>query len=126
NQNVGGKPDVFKDEYGKNHGYKPGFAYSSGIESMLNMPIKGIIFYQGESNAQELERVTEYSELMKLMVEDYRKKWKKDLPFYFVQLSSIDTVNYKGQLWPQFRDEQRKAMDIILRSGMAVSSDVGA
>lgn len=47
------------------------------------------------------------------MIDDYRKQWKQHLPFYLVQLSSIDTINYKGQLWPHFRDEQRKAMHQI-------------
>ena len=47
------------------------------------------------------------------------------MPFYFVQLSSIDTVKYKGQLWPEFRDEQRKVVQQLSNTGMAVSSDVG-
>lgn len=126
-QNVGGLNNVPKDEYGNNHAFKPGFAYESGIAPILNLPIKGIICYQGESNAQEIERVNEYAALSKLMVDDYRKKWKQqDLPFYFVQLSSIDTVKYKGHLWPQFRDEQRKMLQIISNIGMAVCSDIGA
>lgn len=61
------------------------------------------------------------------MTEDYRKRWKQpDLPFYFVQLSSIDTIKYKGHLWPQFRDEQRKMLNHIPNTGMAVCSDIGA
>lgn len=61
------------------------------------------------------------------MVDDYRRKWKQpQLPFYFVQLSSIDTVKYKGQLWPLFRNEQRKMLQLIPNSGMAVCSDIGA
>ncbi|MBP6023868.1 sialate O-acetylesterase [Ferruginibacter sp.] len=125
-QNVGSLNNVPKDEYGKNHAYKPGFAFASGIENLLPMPVKGVLCYQGESNAQELERVNEYAALSKLMIDDYRKKWKQpDLPFYFVQLSSIDTVKYKGHLWPQFRDEQRKMFQLIPYSGMAVCSDIG-
>lgn len=126
NQNVGGLTNVPKDEYGNNHSFKPGFAYKSGIEPILNLPIKGILCYQGESNAQEIDRVNEYASLSALMVEDYRKKWKQPkLPFYFVQLSSIDTLKYKGQLWPLFRDEQRKMMNLVANSGMAVCSDIG-
>lgn len=126
-QNVGGLNNVSKDEYGNNHSYKPGFAYQAGIAPILNMPIKGVLCYQGESNAQEIERVNEYAALSKLMIDDYRKKWKQPkLPFYFVQLSSIDTIKYKGHLWPQFRDEQRKMLQLIPNSGMAVCSDIGA
>lgn len=125
-QNVGSLQNVPEDENGKNHAYKPGFAYNAGIAPLFNMPIKGILCYQGESNAQEIERVEEYGRLSALMVNDYRKKWKQPaLPFYYVQLSSIDTAKYKGALWPQFRDEQRKMMTLIPNSGMAVCSDIG-
>lgn len=126
-QNVGNASVVAADANGKNHPFKPGFAYAAGIAPLLPFPIKGILNYQGESNAQETERVNEYAALTKLMVDDYRKKWKQPtLPFYYVQLSSIDTLKYKGQLWPQFRNEQGKMMDIISNSGMAVCSDIGA
>lgn len=126
-QNIGDLKNVAADENGRNHAYKPGFAYETGIKPLLQMPIRGILCYQGESNAQEIERVNEYAALSKLMVDDYRKKWNQpQLPFYFVQLSSIDTVKYKGHLWPAFRDEQRKMLQGIPYSGMAVCSDIGA
>jgi sialate O-acetylesterase len=126
-QNTGSVNNVPNNENGNNHAYKPGFAYSAGIEPLFPFAIKGILNYQGESNAQEIERVNEYAALSRLMIDDYRKKWKQPvLPFYFVQLSSIDTVKYKGQLWPEFRNEQRKMMQFIRYSGMAVCSDIGA
>lgn len=125
-QNVGKNKNVPKDDQGNNHAFKPGFAYEAGIKPLLNMPIKGILCYQGESNAQEIERVDEYGQLSLLMMNDLRKKWHQpDLPFLFTQLSSIDTLHYKGQLWPNFRDEQRKMLDLIPFSGMAVTSDIG-
>jgi len=126
-QNVGGNQQVPADENGKNHAYKPGFAYTAGIEPLLPYALKGILCYQGESNAQEPERVAEYADLTRLMVSDYRKKWKDHhLPFYFVQLSSIDTIKYEGRLWPGFRNEQRKILSSLTYSGMAVCSDIGA
>ena len=126
-QNVGSLPNTPSDALGKHHGYKPGFAYTAGIEPLLPLPIKGILCYQGESNAQEIERVNEYAELTTLMVTDFRKKWKNpDLPYYFVQLSSIDTIRYKGQLWPEFRDVQRQTLTLLPHSGMAVCTDIGA
>lgn len=113
-------------ESGPNHAYKPGFLYASGVEPILNIPVKGILWYQGESNAQGLARVLEYPQLQKMLVEDYRKRWNEEsLPFYWVQLSSIDSVNYKSQNWPLFRDLQRLLLEEIKYGGMAVSSDVG-
>ncbi|HMT97412.1 MAG TPA: sialate O-acetylesterase, partial [Ferruginibacter sp.] len=126
-QNVEESINVPADEHGLNHAYKPGFAFEAGIKPLLQMPVRGILCYQGESNAQEIERISEYADLSALMVSDYRKNWKQpQLPFYFVQLSSIDTVKYKGQLWPEFRNEQRKMLQLISNSGMAVCSDIGA
>lgn len=123
-QNVGDVKQA--DPSGPNHGYKPGFAFKTGIQPIINLPIKGIIWYQGESNAQEIERVNEYADLQKLMIKDYRAKWHQpQMPFYWVQLSSIDTAKYKSQLWPQFRDEQRKLLKMIQYGGMAVCSDIG-
>lgn len=124
--NIGSKNQVASDEYGKNHAYKPGFAFKAGIGPLLQFPIKGILNYQGESNAQEMERVEEYNALSELLVNDYRQKWKENLPYYFVQLSSIDTLQYNGRLWPEFRNEQRKLLAKIPNCGMAVCSDIGA
>ncbi|MBL0110718.1 MAG: sialate O-acetylesterase [Saprospiraceae bacterium] len=109
------------------HPFAPGFAFDRGLKSFVPLPIKGVIFYQGESNAQEQDRVAEYADLFKLMVRDYRRQWHQpSLPFYYVQLSSIDTTRYKSQCWPAFREEQRKILSTVDHTGMAVSSDVGA
>ena len=125
-QNVGALQNIPTDNNGKYHAYKPGFACKAGILPLLNIPIKGILCYQGESNAQEMERVNEYGALSALLIKDYRKKWGQPaLPYYYVQLSSIDTLKYSGALWPQFRDEQRKMLTLIPNSGMAVCSDIG-
>lgn len=126
-QNLGTKFALLSnDDINTNHAFKPGFAFESGIRPMIDLPITGVLCYQGESNAQEVDRVFEYVALTKLLIEDYRKKWHQpNLPFYFTQLSSIDTLKYKGQLWPQFRNEQRKIVQLIPYTGMAVSSDSG-
>ncbi|OYU54964.1 MAG: sialate O-acetylesterase [Chitinophagaceae bacterium BSSC1] len=125
-QNIGSLSSVLKDDFGKFHSYKPGFAYDAGLTSLIQFPIKGIICYQGESNAQELDRVYEYAALTQLMISNFRNKWKEPkLPYYFVQLSSKDTLKYKSEFWPQFRDQQRLIMDLVSNTGMAVSSDLG-
>lgn len=126
-QNTGNNTSIAADDLGPNHAYKPGFAYAAGVAAFTSMPIAGVLCYQGESNAQEPERVAEYAALNELMINDYRQVWQQPkLPFYFVQLSSIEATNYKSALWPAFRNEQRLMLDKIAYSGMAVSSDVGA
>lgn len=126
-QNLGKDNFAKNDLNGMNHAFKPGFAFDAGIRPLINLNIKGIICYQGESNAQEIERVHEYGDLMKLMLNDYRNIWRNEhLPFYFAQISSIDSINYKGQLWPLFRDVQRNFANATHHTGMAVTSDIGA
>lgn len=124
-QNIGDHSNGFRDELGLNHAYKPGFAYECGIEP-LHLSIKGILWYQGESNAQEMDRVLEYPALQKMLIKNYRDHWHDaKLPFYWVQLSSVDTPYYKSQLWPIFRDEQRLLLNEINNAGMAVCHDYG-
>ena len=83
------------------HPYEPCYLYESGILPLQQFPIKGIIWYQGESNAHNREA---HEKLFKLLVDSWRKNWEdNELPFYYVQLSSIDRPS-----WPWFRDSQRR------------------
>lgn len=100
------------------HPYEPCYLYESGIRPLEQFPIKGIIWYQGESNAHNREA---HEKLFRLLVESWRKNWgDPDLPFYFVQLSSMDRPS-----WTWFRDSQRRLMAEFANTGMAVSSDKG-
>lgn len=100
------------------HPYEPCYLYESGIRLLEQYPIRGIIWYQGESNAHNWEA---HEALFKLLVNAWRKNWNDDcLPFYYVQLSSLDRPS-----WPWFRDSQRRMLNEISDIGMAVSSDHG-
>jgi sialate O-acetylesterase len=111
----------YGDENGPNHAFKPGFAFKSGVLPLKDLPISGVLVYQGESNAEETARVEEYGKLFRLLTAQYRQLWgSPELPFYWVQLSSIERP-----LWPVFREEQRKLLDSIKYSGMAVTTDHG-
>ena len=126
-QNVGSIPDAWSDERGPNHGYKPGFAFEGGVQPLSRLAIKGVLWYQGESNSLEKERVEEYDALFRVLVKNYRSAWKNSrMPFYWVQLSSIDTLHYNSRFWPQFRDLQRQSLHLVRHGGMAVSSDIGS
>ena len=100
------------------HPYEPCYLYESGILSLQQYPIKGVIWYQGESNAHNKDA---HEKLFKLLVQSWRKNWSNDeLPFYFVQLSSLNRPS-----WPWFRDSQRRLMKEIPNTGMAVCTDRG-
>ncbi|MBP8115656.1 MAG: hypothetical protein KAY50_09885, partial [Chitinophagaceae bacterium] len=120
-QNVGKNNNVPADEQGPNHAYKPGFAFKAGIDSLRNFSVKGILIYQGESNAEEPERVDEYKELFKLFIKEYREVWSnKQLPIYWIQLSSIER-----KYWAMFRNNQLQLLKETHNTGMAVTSDIG-
>ncbi|MFH6956717.1 GDSL-type esterase/lipase family protein [Flavobacterium aquidurense] len=99
------------------HPYGPCYNYEAGVTHFTDFPIKGIIWYQGESNAHNIEL---YEHLMPVLVGSWRKAWGTSLPFYYVQLSGTDRPT-----WPSFRDAQNKLQKIIPNSGMAISSDYG-
>lgn len=100
------------------HPYEPCYLYESGILPLQKYPIKGVIWYQGESNAHNMEA---HSELFKLLVGSWRSNWSNPtMPFYFVQLSSLNRPS-----WPWLRYSQLQLMQQIANAGMAVSSDCG-
>ncbi len=100
------------------HPYKPAYLFSSAIRPLGQLPIAGVIWYQGESNAHNAEV---YERLFSMLVNSWRKHFCNDsLPFYFVQLSSINRPS-----WPAFRNKQRLLSKKIPNIYMAVSSDVG-
>lgn len=110
-QNMGG-------DAANRHPYEPSYLYSSAVLPMEQYPIEGIIWYQGESNAHNVEA---YEELFPLLVSSFRDYWQNPgLPFFFVQLSSLNRPS-----WPSFRNAQRKLMERIPGTGMVVSSDKG-
>lgn len=109
-----------KDKYGikARHPFDPTMLFDAGINPIKDYNIKGVVWYQGESNA---ERVDFHSRLFKLLVQDWRLHWNKpEMPFYYVQLSSINRPT-----WGHFRDSQRRLLSEIPNTGMAVTSDVG-
>lgn len=100
------------------HPYEPCYLYESGILPLQKYPIKGVIWYQGESNAHNMEA---HSVLFKLLVGSWRSNWSNPtMPFYFVQLSSLNRPS-----WPWLRYSQLQLMQQIANTGMAVSSDCG-
>ena len=107
------------------HPYEPCYNFEAGILPLDHYPITGVIWYQGESNA---ERVEVHEELFPLLVDSWRNYFsvipseakESLLPFYYVQLSSL---NRPG--WPIFRDSQRRLLESRPGLGMAVTSDLG-
>ncbi len=102
----------------RRHPYEPSYLFAAGMRPLDSYPVAGVIWYQGESNAHNIEL---HEQLFPLLVKSWREYYSDgSLPFYFVQLSSIDRPS-----WPQFRDSQRRMAKAIPGVAMAVSSDLG-
>ena len=100
------------------HPYEPCYLYETGIAPLKDFPIRGVIWYQGESNAHNVEL---FETQFPALVNSWRSTWNDaEMPFHFVQLSSINRPS-----WPHFRDAQRKLAEQIPHCEMAVSSDKG-
>jgi sialate O-acetylesterase len=109
------------------HPYDPAYLFEAAIAPLGHLPIRGVIWYQGESNAHNIEV---HERLFRLLEQSWReffaRRWncefqkKPSLPFYIVQLSSLPRPS-----WPAFRDSQRRLADELTDTWMAVSSDLG-
>ena len=100
------------------HPYEPCYLYETGIMPIAHYPIKGAIWYQGESNAHNVEL---HEVIFPTLIDSWRRTWNDaGMPFYFVQLSSINRPS-----WPHFRDSQRRLAAEITNCDFAVSSDKG-
>ncbi len=104
--------------------FRPGGLYNSLINPMKKYTVKGVIWYQGETNAG---RGFQYRQLFKDLIVDWRDQMEKaDLPFLFVQLANLGVPNKQPveNGWAETRDAQRRALELP-NTGMAVAFDIG-
>lgn len=100
------------------HPYEPSYLYSAAIRPIEEYNVAGTIWYQGESNAHNIEV---HEQLFPVLVAGWRNAFRSaDMPFLFVQLSSLDRPS-----WPLFRDSQRRLAETVPGTAMVVSSDHG-
>ncbi|GGM88065.1 9-O-acetylesterase [Dyadobacter beijingensis] len=97
--------------------------YNAMIVPLLPFAVRGMLWYQGESNAS---RAYQYRQSFPLMINDWRKLWNDEFSFYWVQLSSYgtDRDSNKGSNWAELREAQNLTLSLP-KTGMAVSTDVG-
>ena len=101
----------------------PSVLYNAMIAPIVPFAIRGVIWYQGESNAG---RAYQYRTLFPIMIRDWRSAWGRDFPFYFVQLANWRAR--KSQPDESDWAELREAQALTLRepkTGMAVTIDIG-
>ncbi len=104
--------------------YMPSGLFNGMINPALNYTIKGIAWYQGESNA---DRSREYKDLFPVFVNDWREKWNMhDCPFLYVQLPNyMEALDQPSESnWALFREVQLKSL-YLPNTAMVTTIDLG-
>ena len=102
--------------------WAPSWLFNGMVAPFTGLPIKGVIWYQGESNASA-ELAPLYSKLFPALITDWRSHWQEgDFPFLFVQIANFDAG--ESDNWPLVREAQRHTLSLA-NTGMAVTVDVG-
>lgn len=107
-----------------NGNHRPANLYNGCLAPVIGYPIRGVIWYQGESNAG---RAYQYRELFPMMINLWRKDWNiGDFPFYWVQLADYLPVKSEpGESnWAELREAQTMATSLP-KTGQAVIIDLG-
>ncbi|UKI31201.1 MAG: sialate O-acetylesterase [Lentisphaeria bacterium] len=132
---IGERPEPPSLTVGRNSHF-PATLYNSMIAPWTIYPIRGVIWYQGESNSG---RYKDYMILHPLLIKDWRTKWNNpEMPFLFVQLAAFERhspsepgpadfwVNRQpsDSNWPKLREVQTATL-AVPNTGMAVAIDIG-
>ena len=114
-------PDL---EWGAGNQNSPHILFDSRLSPLIPYGLRGVIWYQGESNASEAPL---YRRMLPLMIQDWRRAWGQgDFPFLQVQLANYgEPVQHPGSSsWAELREAQ---LDVLKEpvTGMAVAVDIG-
>jgi sialate O-acetylesterase len=100
----------------------PAMLWNGMIAPLTPFPIRGVLWYQGESNSP-IERAPSYERIFRTMIEDWRRQWQiGDFPFLYVQISNFKSGPH--EVWPVIREAQRRSLETS-NTAMAVTIDIG-
>ncbi|MBS1521379.1 MAG: 9-O-acetylesterase [Bacteroidetes bacterium] len=100
--------------------------FNSMIAPLIPYSIKGVIWYQGEANADGMEGAQQYYTLFPAMINDWRQRWGYNFPFLYVQLAGFqpDKTEPADYPWARLREAQFKTL-ALPNTGMATAIDIG-
>ncbi|MEN3325052.1 sialate O-acetylesterase [Mariniflexile soesokkakense] len=104
--------------------WKPEGLYNAMVAPLLNLKIKGALWYQGESNTRNPK---EYAKTLPALIKDWRTNWNQgEFPFLIVQLTNFMESNSEPteSNWAQLRQSQLETLSVP-NTGMAVTIDLG-
>jgi sialate O-acetylesterase len=102
--------------------WTPAWLYNGMVAPAINYPIKGVIWYQGETNSAN-ERASMYQRIFPALIQDWRNQWQEgNFPFLFVQISAFTSNSTED--WAVVREAQRRTL-ALANTAMAVTIDIG-
>ena len=117
-------PEYVEPDYSILSDWMPSYIFNAMIAPILSYSIKGVIWYQGEANA---DHAFQYRTLFPALINDWREQWKQgNFPFLFVQLANFKP-NFNSPVesdWAELREAQLKTLTLP-NTGMAVIIDIG-
>ncbi len=119
-----GKPAPRKPVRATENAWRPNCLYNGMISPLSPYAIRGVIWYQGESNAHAAER---YRTTFPMMIKSWRAEWGQgDVPFLFVQLANFreQAAEPVESKWAELREAQTSTLNLP-NTAMAVTIDIG-
>ena len=108
------------------HPYKPAYLYETGIEPWENFPVAGVIWYQGESDA-EIQDEEQNATLLHDLIKGWRDELDNEkLPFLMVELPRINDKSALRAYWPEFRRVQRHVAQTMPAVHSLTTIDLGS
>ena len=107
----------------------PMVLYNQMVHPLQRFPVKGVLWYQGESNANNVAQAVAYRDLFAKLITSWRREWvgTHDFPFLWVQLPNFnppDSVPPKRSAWATQRESMAAAL-ALPKTGQAITIDVG-
>lgn len=103
---------------------RPAVLYNGMISPLCGLPLRGVIWYQGEANNGRGEQ---YATLLPTLIADWRSFFgQEELPFLFVQLAPFRYAQQSPEALAEIWDAQLKTLKTVPGTGMAVTTDIGA
>lgn len=103
----------------------PGNHYNAMIKPIIPFAIKGVIWYQGETNTSA---AYQYRETFPVMIENWRRLWGRDFPFYIVQLANFHKKQSSADepsSWAELREAQAMTASCVKDAHYCVTLDIG-
>ncbi len=116
------------DEYAPGNPQVPAILFDAMVRPLIPYAVRGVIWYQGESNAYTPADAEQYCTTLRTLIEDWRYRWGQgDFPFVQVELASWRTPKSfePASNWAHLRESQNRVCGLLPETGIVSAIDLG-